>query len=191
MKDEVWKDVPGYEEYYQASNLGSIRSIPRIVPYGKGKTCKIQGRILKPRADNKGRLTVTLCKEKQVKVFFVHHLVLLSFVGPRPEGMICRHFPDRNPSNCNLNNIQWGTYQENERDKVFHGTDRRIGPKGVHYNIGESNGMQSKMTVKSVRELRALYTSGHYTQKELAERFNISDTLVCHIINRKKWRTVN
>jgi hypothetical protein len=52
----------------------------------------------------------------------VHRLVLEAFVGPCPIGMQCRHFPDPNPANCNLKNLQWGTPMENTEDKRVHGT---------------------------------------------------------------------
>jgi HNH endonuclease len=57
-----------------------------------------------------------------VRNVWVHHLVLEAFVGPAPEGKpICRHFPDRDRHNNRLDNLQWGTYLENEADKLFHG----------------------------------------------------------------------
>lgn len=31
MQGEVWKDIPGYEGLYQASNMGQVRSLPRVV----------------------------------------------------------------------------------------------------------------------------------------------------------------
>lgn len=51
----------------------------------------------------------------------VHHLVLETFTGPRPEGMECRHL-DGNPANNALSNLKWGTAHENYLDRVEHGT---------------------------------------------------------------------
>lgn len=51
----------------------------------------------------------------------VHKLVLETFVGPRPEGMECRHL-DGNKLNNRLENLCWGTPSENSYDRVRHGT---------------------------------------------------------------------
>ena len=42
---EVWKDIPEYKGYYQASNLGNIRSVPRILSTKQ----KYKGHVLKPK----------------------------------------------------------------------------------------------------------------------------------------------
>ncbi len=55
----------------------------------------------------------------------VHHLVLETFVGPRPEGYLARHL-DGNPQNNKVKKLTWGTHKENYADAVRHGT---MGPK--------------------------------------------------------------
>ena len=107
----------------------------------------------------------------------VHRLVLLAFVGPCPEEMECRHFPDKNPANNNLNNLQWGTKEENYQDKVVHGT---------HYK-GEQN-PNVILTEDIVKEIRWLHTLRAATVRVLAERFNVSVPNIEAIIYRKSWR---
>lgn len=48
---------------------------------------------------------------------------MLAFVGPPEPGQEVRHFPDRDPSNCALSNLSYGTKSENSLDKRRHGTD--------------------------------------------------------------------
>ena len=31
--NEVWKDIPGYEDYYQVSNVGRVKSLERIIEH--------------------------------------------------------------------------------------------------------------------------------------------------------------
>lgn len=64
---EIWKDIKGYENLYQISNLGRVKSL------GKHK-------ILKNCANSSGYLNVTLVKNKVRKNFLVHRLVGLHFV---------------------------------------------------------------------------------------------------------------
>lgn len=50
---------------------------------------------------------------------FVHHVVLETFVGPRPEGMEARHL-NGNHSDNRLRNLAWGTRAQNGQDKIEH-----------------------------------------------------------------------
>ncbi|MDC2620466.1 NUMOD4 domain-containing protein, partial [Bacteroides ovatus] len=59
--DEIWKNIKGYEGLYQASSLGRIRSLDRVVPY-KGGRRFYSGKILLPRDNKKGYLFLCLCK---------------------------------------------------------------------------------------------------------------------------------
>src|SRR4051812_24620510 len=64
-------------------------------------------RKLKLTPQSSGHLYVTLYRNNKGKAHYVHRLVLEAVVGPCPPGMEARHFPDRDPSNNNANNISW------------------------------------------------------------------------------------
>ena len=68
--EEIWKDVLGYEGIYQVSNLGMIKSLK----------CNKEI-ILKPVKNYFGYLQVTLSKEKTEKIFKIHRLVAIAFLG--------------------------------------------------------------------------------------------------------------
>lgn len=101
---ETWKDIPGYEGYYQASNLGNVRSL-NYRHTGKEY-------FLKPGQDWKGYLLVDLWKDGKRKTFKVHRLVWVSFNGPIPEGMQINH-NDEEKTNNNLENLSLMTPSEN------------------------------------------------------------------------------
>lgn len=65
MIKENWKDVKGYENHYQVSDLGNVKSLPKIVIRNgiRGKTQKRQGVLLKPVIYN-GYKKVVLCDNK-------------------------------------------------------------------------------------------------------------------------------
>ena len=69
---EVWRDIPGYEGYYQASNLGNIKSLP--------KKYKPLGRILKPQQRN-NYLIVSLSRDGKSKSQSVHRIIMKTFKG--------------------------------------------------------------------------------------------------------------
>ena len=123
----IWKTIPGYEGYYEASTLGEIKSVARVV-YRKpsiklpnGGTFPVRERILKPSFSKAGYPLVCLWKEHVKRQSGVHILVAEAFHGPRPTGMYACH---RNgiPRDCREDNIYWGTPTQNAADKLIHGT---------------------------------------------------------------------
>ena len=70
---EIWKDIKDYEELYQVSNFGRVRSL------GKGKTHKTS-RIRKLPKNNVGYLVVALSKDGKVKTYLVHRLVAEAWI---------------------------------------------------------------------------------------------------------------
>lgn len=116
--EELWKDIPGYEGRYQVSNLGRVKSLPRVALWhhrsGTVFPRRVAGRILKPGRMPCGHLSVVLGHGKPGSP--VHHLVMLAFVGPRPAGMdICHNNGD--PADNRLENLRYDTRRENLLDE--------------------------------------------------------------------------
>lgn len=117
MDSEVWRDIPGFEEYYQASNLGRIRSKFRVIYSLDKRVCAYYGRILKLRNIGRGYLGLNLAINGTIVTKSVHRLVWSAFNGPIPEGMQINHInedkTDNRLENLNLmtpkENTNWGT----------------------------------------------------------------------------------
>src|SRR5689334_14096466 len=96
--EEEWRDIPGYGDRYQASSLGRIRRKERVVMKrhrtGKMMHQRYDEFILAPCRSGNGYLYVTLHADGRPHNKAVHHLVLLSFKGPRPSGHIGCHWND-------------------------------------------------------------------------------------------------
>ncbi len=121
---------------------------------------------------------VWLCPGR--KCVNVHTLVLETFVGPCPNGMQACHFPDRDKGNNALCNLRWGTPEENQYDRVLHGTDSR----------GEKN-YNTRLTEDDVRHIRFMCSKGiRGTQVRLAEKYGISKYAISLIHKRKNWAHV-
>lgn len=71
---EEWRDIPGFEGLYQVSNCGSVKRLA-------GSPRCVSDRILLPFADKDGYRQAALSKFGNVKIYKVHRLVLLAFVG--------------------------------------------------------------------------------------------------------------
>ena len=119
---EEWKDVPGYEGYYQASMLGRIRSLDRVVKHG-GHDMFIKGRVMlltRSRGKNKRSIPyyrVALRRNGKARFYFVHRLVAVTWIGPCPPGFETRHGPGGFADNS-VGNLCYGLRSDNEKDKV-------------------------------------------------------------------------
>jgi hypothetical protein len=84
MQEEIWKDVIGYEGWYQISSNGKLRSVDRIVTYPYGNSDrKFKGRELSGNTNNNGYVCYDLYKNSKRKKFLSHFLVMMSFVRPK------------------------------------------------------------------------------------------------------------
>ena len=110
MEGEVWKDVQGYDGYYQVSNFGRIKSLSRDIFNGMGYYLKKE-KILKQVPSNHGYCAVTLYIENIGKQFLVHKLVASAFVKNllNKEKVIHIDFIKKNNSS---NNLEWATSLE-------------------------------------------------------------------------------
>lgn len=115
--EEEWRDIPGYEGFYQASTLGRIKRTRHKVWNGYGWYYH-GGNILKPHVINTGRECVGLSKNGEVKRYFVHRLIMVTFVGEPSTKMQVNHL-DGNPLNNKLDNLEWCDQSRNELHKIY------------------------------------------------------------------------
>jgi len=169
--DEIWKSIINYENLYEVSNYGRIKSFPR-----QG-SC---GGILKSIKHNNGYLGVGLFKNGIRKDFLVHRLVLETFIGPCPKGKEGCH-NDGNKENNFIGNLRWDTKKENCKDRKIHGNERN--------QNGSKNNM-AKLNDNKIREIIKLHLEGK-SNTEIAKIFNVSQPNVSLIVNRKTWKHIN
>lgn len=165
---EVWKDIPGYEGLYQVSDHGRVKSLARKVERGAGfYVCK--ERVLKPALVD-GYPMVALSRNGKAKSIRVHILVMLTFVGPCPEGQEVLH-KNGIRSDARLSELSYGTRRENMADAVLHRTV-----------TGVNNG-NAKLNAFQIVDIWDAYDT---LERELAERHNVC---VNTIRNLKMGRT--
>lgn len=173
--EELWRDIPGYEGSYRVSDQGRVRSLDRVIQTKQGLR-SVKGRTLKLTLQGVGYLSVGLYLDG-VKhgTKFVHQLVLLAFVGPRPEGMVSRHLNSIPLDNRRVN-LAYGTYAQNTQDAKEAGTLAR----------GSAHG-RSKLTETQVLEIRKRSEEGA-SGAGLGRAFGVTEDAIYCIINRKTWR---
>lgn len=119
---EIWRGVPKYEDFYEASNLGRVRSLDRILISRYGKKRRWKGKMLAGFGHEDGYTYISIgrnvCDKRPI---LRHHVILMTFFGPKPDGLECRHL-DGDPSNNRIDNLKYGTRAENVQDAIRHGT---------------------------------------------------------------------
>lgn len=173
---EIWKDIPGYERYYQASNKGKIKSLQRTITR-KSKRCTypVKERILKQRITKTGYYIVFLYDNTGAKNIKVHRLVALAFIlNPEKKPQV-NHINGIKTDNW-LENLEWCTQKENTVHAVKIGTFSRKGSKHP----------LSKLNEKNILCIRKLHEKG-CSIKSLSKRFKVSLSQINRIVNRKMW----
>jgi len=85
-KEEIWKDIPNYEGYYQASSFGRVRSLDRTVEFSDGRKRFYKGRIIKGNVDGDGYRRTTLRGDGIGRQLNFSQLVAMTFLGHEPNG---------------------------------------------------------------------------------------------------------
>ena len=118
MAKEIWKDIPGYEGFYQASTEGRVRSVDRIVKKWDGKKL-VKGRVLIPATNLHGYLFVELFKDGVGKIKTIHRVVAETFL-PNPDSLPQINHKDEDKTNNRVDNLEWCDMAYN----IGYGTNR-------------------------------------------------------------------
>lgn len=142
---EEWRQVYGYENLYEVSNFGRVRSLDKYDSRGHFRA----GFVLKPsiRSNNSQYLRVGLTKDGIRKHKNVHRIVATSFL-PNPQNLPQVNHKDENKLNNYVENLEWCTASYNAN----YGTrQKRIIEKRSRAIIGESLDKDIKIYLKSSR----------------------------------------
>lgn len=180
VENEEWKDIPGIKNY-QASNLGRIRSLDRLI------TSKIingpflkSGRVLKTSLNNiTGYRFVHIKINNKRKHLLVHRLIAITFI-PNPENKRCVNHKNSIRDDNRLVNLEWATHSENVKYGFKYGF--AISRKGIECNL-------SKLKENDVVLIRDLHKHG-FRQNHISKLMNLSTATVFNIIKRNTWKHV-
>lgn len=126
---EIWKPVDGFEGLYEVSNLGRVRSLPKIIERSDGRKVAYNGKVLRKRFDQKGYVCAILCHKGKSHCRKVHRLVATAFI-PNPDCLPFVNHKDEVKHNNTVDNLEWctgkynsnyGTVQDRRRAAVTNG----------------------------------------------------------------------
>ena len=171
---EIWKPVVGFEDYYEVSDSGEVRSFDRLCNGRSGSTPLRKGRVLKQMTAPNGYKKVSLTKPGTRIQRNIHVLVCEAFIGPRPTGFHILH-GDGDQNNNSLENLRYGSVSENQEDKKRHGT----------FLTGETY-PSSLVTDETALEIRRFLDENSLPHREVSEMF---DTTISVVRNIRYGRT--
>ena len=172
-----WKEIKGYEGYYEVSTKGKIRSVNRIIKKGDVFISR-KSQEMKTFL-TRGYERVSLNKEGIRRKFLVHRLVAETFI-PNPDNKKEVNHKDGDKSNNSIDNLEWVTKLENMRHAENNKLIKRN--KGSqHYN--------SKLTEDLVREMRIKFKNGS-TPYQMAKEYGVNDKTIRQACLEITWRHV-
>jgi hypothetical protein len=123
-----WREVLGFEGYYEVSSDGRVRSVDRIVVtanrWGGANPRRLRGKPIAPWIDKRsGYLKIGLRQPGMKRTVDLHIVVLEAWFGPCPTGMEACHHDDVRLNNC-IGNLRWDTRSANTWDSIRNGRRR-------------------------------------------------------------------
>jgi hypothetical protein len=182
---EIWKPVLGvkgnlYDGYYEISNLGRVKMLPRILRYSKGLRVSKEKIVI--GSNSHGYKVVSFKKEGIKTMKSVHVLVAMAFIhNPHPEKFNMVNHLNSDRSDNRAENLEWCDHSRNAKHA---------------YEAGKLNitrGSQRSTAIldeEKVMAIKLLYKTGKFSYWKLAEIFEIGKTTIQGIINGTKWTHV-
>lgn len=177
---EIWKTVQGYENKYEVSNLGRVKSLERIDRYNR----KIEEKILAPRKHTGGYLRVQLSR----KDFYIHRLVAQAFIPNLENKKYINHI-DGNKTNNKVENLEWCTANENMKHAYYilqYADNDFMSKIANSENHKKAMKKRRKLTNQQILQIR----NSKESEYKLAEKYNVCRSHIHNIRVFKIYKDV-
>lgn len=173
---EQWKDIPGYEGYYEISNLGRVKALARQKATKWGGYFWTKEHIKKSYPQSDGYLQIGLSRDGTKKNHLLHRLVGIAFI-PGDSSLEINHI-DFDRTNCRASNLEWETRLGNVDYSLKNG----------RYNNKFGRGIVVKLTPDCVREIRE--SRGIIKHTDLAKKYGVSVGTISCIQRGVYWKWI-
>ena len=180
LENEIWKPVVGWEELYEVSNTGKVKTKDRVVKCNTGEGIK-KAKEMKSKTDRYGYSGITLRIGKRILQTGVHRLVAKAFI-PNPEDKEQVNHIDGNKLNNHVTNLEWVNNKENSAHAV------RTGLTNGKWELGENN-PAVKLDTATVLKIRSMYAEG-ISQIAISKQLDICSRNTHCIVRRKSWKHI-
>lgn len=174
----MWKQIPGYENCYEASESGEIRSVDRIIPYPRDENYKsfLTGRLMS-QCDCDGYLIVHLSNNGVKKNHTVHRLIALTFI-PNPENKRTINHINGIKTDNRVENLEWASYKENINHAI---------KTGLRDLKGEKN---NKAVLSASDILNIRLNKNGITKTEMAKLYGVKPACISKITLHRTWKHI-
>ncbi len=175
---EEWRDIEGFDGFYQVSNTGKVRSRGN----GRGGRRVDQWYLRSLSANHDGYLKIRLHKGEKDVTRRVHTLVAETFI-PNPDNYDTVNHKDGDKTNNNVNNLEWA-----DRSKqMIHAYKN-----GLKKSIKGSKNSQAKLTDDDVRYIRKHYKrkSTEFGTVALGKKFGVTNVVIGKIVRGETYKDV-
>lgn len=165
--------IPDYPDY-AISPDGTLFSRRDGVRGDPGRIAKFWNQLAPNKRSSGYRYAALVTAEGKKKEVAIHVLVLTTFIGPRPEGMMTRHL-NGNPDDSRLENLCWGTPKENQEDRNRHGRTAR--------GDRQPEAVLNVLRVEAILDLRSL----GWGSRKLANLFGVDRRTIMFACDGSTW----
>jgi hypothetical protein len=185
MEQEIWKPILGvkgdlYDGYYEVSNLGRIKMLPRLLRHSKGMRVSKEKIVI--GSNSHGYKVVSFKKDGIKKMQNVHVLVARAFVdNPNPEKFRIVNHLNSDRADNRAENLEWCDHSRNAKHAIEAGKLKIT--KGSERSTAILN--EDKALA-----IKLLYKTGRFSYWKLSIMFDIGKTTVQSIIEGTSWTHV-
>ena len=125
---EVWKDIKGYEGYYQISDLGNVKSLERKLLIRDSFYRTVYSKLMGIYDNSYGYNVVVLSIYGKKRTIKIHKLMAIAFLNhnPKSDGMVVNHINHKRNDN-KLVNLELVTQRENANKKHLKSSSEYVG----------------------------------------------------------------
>jgi hypothetical protein len=169
MEKEIWKSVVGFENLYEISNLGNVKTLIKKGYY--------QEKIKKQGIDIfTGYKTVQLYKSSKPFTIRIHSLVVQAFLNFKTNRQfVCNHI-DGDKTNNKLENLEIVTQKEN--------VNKNLLLKPINYSRSDFH-YKTKLKKEDLIKINQMFIEKK-SSKEISELFNVKRGTISRIRNGSK-----
>jgi len=175
--EEEWKDIKGYEGFYQISNLGRVKSLG-----GWCGTVKRKPIIRSTSFTHDGYEKVRLIHKGKDRTVRIHRLVAEAFI-PNPYKKDTVNHIDGNKQNNVVSNLEW----INRSEQMIHAYEL-----GLKTSKVGSNNYCSKLTDDDVKKIRKCYIRGStkFGTVALGKKYGVTNRVIGLVVRNKSYKNV-
>lgn len=179
IEGELWKPMLNYEDLYEVSNLGRIKSVTRNNIDSIGRNVQRRSQIIKSIPKKIGYCFINVYRDGKRYKYNTHKIVALTWI-PNPENKYTINHINGVKHDNRVENLEWCTVKENVHHAIATGLSKRKGTDNTNACLDE----------KQVVEIRSSYIKKKGNIKKLSEKYKVSTSIISDVVNNRTYNNI-